>query len=367
MYLTVKNYDLSEKEGKKNLSNRFLQAFQPVTFDKAGYPTRIESEDEVYRFLDTMHENRLKLYYESEYYEYAPTCIEFEIIKKVVKNIYEFSRKKYGHGIIVKATMLSSMNVLRRIKCLTVSENLPTIFEVGGGTGILGALLYETGYKYISTDITQAFYMTQNNLWEGLFPECVEESLNSVENLNEIVMEKIIHIPYWKLWELRCNELEADIMVANHCLTEMHPWSLHFYLSYGKWLMRNSKYKLFIAQSAGRFNSGNFEYLLKSFHEMGYALLYSEKDFVIFSLRSKDGILPINISDLLQKYNGSGKFPICRNEKDKTANLFENAYLDVAGKEKVSLKEIENYFVSLDGNIDSPDEEFMHYCGYDSL
>ena len=133
MYLTVKNYDLSEKEGKKNLSNRFLQAFQPVTFDKAGYPTRIESEDEVYRFLDTMHENRLKLYYESEYYEYAPTCIEFEIIKKVVKNIYEFSRKKYGHGIIVKATMLSSMNVLRRIKCLTVSENLPTIFEVGGG------------------------------------------------------------------------------------------------------------------------------------------------------------------------------------------------------------------------------------------
>ena len=76
MYLTVKNYDLSEKEGKKNLSNRFLQAFQPVTFDKAGYPTRIESEDEVYRFLDTMHENRLKLYYESEYYEYAPRSEE---------------------------------------------------------------------------------------------------------------------------------------------------------------------------------------------------------------------------------------------------------------------------------------------------
>lgn len=363
MLLTVERYNSLEKEGKKLLSNRFLEAFQPVTFDTLGYPCRIDSETEVFKFLDVMHDGRLGLYYNSEIYDYAPTYEEFEKIKQVTKNIYCLSKDKYGRGIVVKAPMLNSINVFRKLKFLSTFEDLPVIFEMGGGTGILGALLYQAGYKYISTDIAQAFYLTQNNLWEGLCPGCVEECIDSVENINVINSGKMTHIPYWKLWELRNSDLEADIMVANHCLAEMHANSLRFYLSYGKWLMRNSKYKLFIAQCPGYFHSGNNKYLLNRFDEMGYALIYSEKDFLIFCLKDKPDISMIDIEVLLRKYKGAGSFPIDKNVVDSTAASFERANQNILNTKKVSFEELQDYFNSLDENIDSPDEEFLYYCG----
>ena len=139
MFLTAAKYNSSEKEGKRYLPNRFLEAFQPITFDKVGYPSRIENEVEVYRYLDSMYDLRLKEYYKSEECDYAPTEEEFTVMKGVAEKIYQFSKEKYNRGIVVKAPMLNSMNVLRRIKCLTDrnSENFPTIFEMGGGFRVI--------------------------------------------------------------------------------------------------------------------------------------------------------------------------------------------------------------------------------------
>jgi len=364
MLLTVEQYDSAERAGKRQLSNRFLEAFQPVHFEKVGYPTRIENGMEVMRFLDSMHDGRLKRYCEKEHY--APTYEEFEMIKDLTDSIYQMSKSKYGKGVIVKAPMLSSMNVLRRLRILTYNRVeggcLPTIFEIGGGSGILGAMSHKAGYPYISTDITQSFYLTQNNLWATLFPDCVQEHIDSVPSFNTVHPGQMVHIPYWKLWELRNSELEADIMVANHCLSEMHDRSLRFYLQYGKRLMRNSRYKLFAAQNSGAigYGSGDVEYLLRTFDEMGYALLYSQEDFVVFCLKDKQDISPVK-TVYARKYG----FPVCENVKDKTAALFYAADREMKSTATVSLEELEKYFYSLDTDIDSPDEEFIHYCNYE--
>ncbi|GFI16221.1 hypothetical protein IMSAGC009_01385 [Lachnospiraceae bacterium] len=116
MILTVEKYNFFEREAKNHLSNRFLEAFQPVTFNEIGFPTRIDKEEEVLRFFDTMHDGRLQWYYKD--FDYAPTHEEFKIIKILAKNIYDLSKKRYGRGIIVKAPMLCSMNVCRRLNCL---------------------------------------------------------------------------------------------------------------------------------------------------------------------------------------------------------------------------------------------------------
>ncbi|GFI16222.1 hypothetical protein IMSAGC009_01386 [Lachnospiraceae bacterium] len=231
-------------------------------------------------------------------------------------------------------------------------------------------MLHNAGYSYISTDITQAFYLTQSYLWEGLFPGCVDECIDSVDDLGRVGAQKMLHIPYWKLWELRNSNLEADIMVSNHALAEMHPRSLRFYLQYGKKLMRNSDYKLFVAQCPGGLIKGNIEYLFDTFNTMGYALLYSENDFIVFSLKDKQGILPADIRGLIKKLSltpNTYDFPQYQNVLDETASGFYSAEQKIKNETKVSLQELMDFFYSLDGNVDSPDEEFVHYCQYDCI
>ena len=67
MFLTVEKYNSEEKEGRKHLPNRFMEAFKPITFERLGYPARIESEDEVYKFFDSMHDGRLRVSYGGGY------------------------------------------------------------------------------------------------------------------------------------------------------------------------------------------------------------------------------------------------------------------------------------------------------------
>ena len=74
MILTVDEYNALEREGKKGLSNRFLEAFQPEFFSNVGFPTRIEDDKEVYKFLDSMHDGRMQWYYEDKNMQYSPMC-----------------------------------------------------------------------------------------------------------------------------------------------------------------------------------------------------------------------------------------------------------------------------------------------------
>lgn len=368
MHLSIDDYNVNEKEGKRELPNKFVEAFQPENFNQTGFPSRIEDEMEVYKFIECMHDGRLKKYYESKACMYAPTYEEFEIMKALAKDIYQFSKEKYGKGIVVKASLLASINVLRRIKYLSGGEQkLPTVFEIGGGNGILGTLLHRFGYKYIATDITQAFYLTQNNLWEGLHPDCVVECMEAIENLNAIDNGKIIHIPYWKLWELRNSDLEADIIVSNHNLVEMHKLSLKFYLQYAKQLMRNSKYKLFIAQQQGEVITKNVDYLLHTFRDMGFEIIYSEREFIVWALNTKEHIIPVHFGSLMRQDSYQRAFPVCGNPLDETAARIYLGERKIRDKQKVSLLEMEEYFHTLDDNIDSPDEEFIHYCGLSDL
>lgn len=141
-------------------------------FKVVGFPSEIQQEKEVFNFIDSMHDGRLDLYYDMGM---KPTLSEFEYMKEVVNKTSDFAKKKYGKDIAIKAPLLSSMDVYRMIEFLTKEGEKPVCFEIGGGCGCLGTILHEKGYPYISTDVTQAFYIEQNHLWNGLFPDEVAE------------------------------------------------------------------------------------------------------------------------------------------------------------------------------------------------
>lgn len=74
--------------------------------------------------------------------------------------------------------------------------------------------------------------------------------------------------------------------------------------------------------------------------------------------------MPVHLGDLMRKESYQNAFPVCGNALDKTAEMIYLAERNMRDEPKVPLNEIKEYFSSLDGQVDSPDEEFIHYCGY---
>ena len=54
----IKNYDLLESKACKSKSNLTIAAFAPVAFQNNGFRTDIESKDQLYKYIDTMHNGR---------------------------------------------------------------------------------------------------------------------------------------------------------------------------------------------------------------------------------------------------------------------------------------------------------------------
>ncbi len=344
MFLSVEQYNMLEKKGKRRLSNRFLEAFAPDFFEKLGFPTRIETDNEVVRFFDSMHDGRLKAYYTGSIgLKFSPDMTDFQIIKNICSKIYKTSKEHYEKGIVVKAPLLASVDILRNIEAIMPKG---TIFEIGGGCGVLGVLLHEAGYRYISTDVTQAFYLTQNHLWHSLYGKDLTE-YPCVNNMQERLDASMLHIPYWNLWDLRHSELEADVIVANHCLAELHPRALLFYLQYGKQLLRNSKYGLLLAQSTGWTKERSKKWLNDTIINSGYELLLDFPEITVFSL------VNTNIkSNCNPNINFTKEIPSII---EKTRSKRE--------AEKVDFHDIETYFKNTYNEVDTPDEEFIHYLG----
>lgn len=371
--LTSRSYDEYERAGREQLPNRYLEAFQPVTFDTLGYPSRLADEKGIYRYLDSMHDCRLRHYY-YECYGYRPTLYDFEKIKSLASRIHTVSKELTGHSIVVKAPLLSSLYALRRLRLIAPPSERITVMELGGGAGILAAMLHEEGYRYISTDVTQAFYLTQNNLWNALYPGQVHECLDGEFGLDGVAPEAMVHIPWWKLWEMRKSDLQADIIIANHCLCEMHPHSLRFYLKWGKHLMRNSCYKLLLAQGPGTLMFRDMDYLFGMFKQCRYSVLYANTEYIVACSDDKDDYSPLPWQDVFRteddKKNGhwiSQALVNNVNESDPTVAKLLAGEQQVKRQEKVSYMELEAFFHSLEAYYDSPDEEFVHFCGMDRL
>lgn len=372
MNLSISDYDKNEIQGREELSNRFIRAFRPKLFENGGFPTSVKSEQELCRYIDSMHAYS----FENHYNELCQgiTEQEFELLKKCTSDIYNVTNEKYGKKFLVKAPMIASICEKRIIESALGNVENKRVFEIGGGSGTLGSLLLEDGINYSATDVTQAFYLIQNRLFNYITNGYVNELVTQKLDTNS----RCIHVPYWKLWEMRDKPFDMDLVISNHALLEMSPNSLKFYLNFCKKALRNSKDGLFVFQGGGWRIDQNLIDLIELFSDYGFNLKYFDhsKEIAGFSLSkgsvSKEACIALrnlltnNIE--LEKIYALGNHINSRLDKDSiffcddVGERMNSNFLKIDKEPKVKLTEVKKYYKKLNNNIQkSQDDEFADY------
>jgi hypothetical protein len=238
--LDVETYDAAESAAAEAYPNRILQAFYPEMFATVGYPGRVGSVRQLWRYIDVMHETRTE--FNTEHLLHGLTAEEFELFKRVTRLVDEHAARQFGIRAHPTAALLRAIHVLRLIKIVTGSAR-PTVLEVGPGCGYLAMLLIMEGFPYVGTDVVQAFYLYQHQML-SLVAKDLRELV--VENHNILTVDQpeagtAIHIPWWK-WVTLTPErisLSAGIMTSNHVLCEMHPSSMAYLAVVGRKILSN--------------------------------------------------------------------------------------------------------------------------------
>jgi SAM-dependent methyltransferase len=261
--LKILEYNKCEKKHANHFPNYTLLAFSPVTFIQHGWPHNIENESNLWRYIDTMQENRFEHNLSALGFV---TQEEFELLKLLTEKVLKFT-ESLDCKFSAKNSITRSIIALRVIKNLRPAPSV--VLEVGPGSGYLSALLALSGYKVISLEITQSFYLYQNRLFEFLFQQKFIELANGEDQNLSFENADLIHLPWW-LWANTDFKLpEIDIVSCNHAINEMHPLSAKFLRRRSDDLFRNDK-GLYIFESSGLGQYSNlplFEHnLIKLYH-----------------------------------------------------------------------------------------------------
>lgn len=336
--LTVAEYDTFEEKAIMTTPIRIIEAFQPVLWNVTGFPSRIKKDCELYKYVDTMHELRFENDFENLLGNL--TIEEFGMLQQVTKLILSFSEKNFNRKLIARSSVLRMINVFRHIKYL-YGNNRPRIFEVGPGCGYLGGMLLLDNYPYASTDISQAFYLYQNNFLDFISEGKLLEGVHSEINLNKIQEQFNIHIPWWKFVKLNSqSSAEFDLITSNHCLCEMHPQSLAFTLAISRIFLRNKAVpKIFMFEGTGWDFRYTMESVINAFEKFGFSLLHNDSQITILTPKENKICIPQGtISKIISK----------KRELDKSKKI-------------IKLDEVNDFYMDLIGQKDllNSDEQFF--------
>ena len=283
--LTVEEYDLAEQEAMATMANRVIEAVQPVVFNGIGYPWRIRRESELFKYVDVMHECQ----FESHVLNVLQglTVNEFDLVRHLTSLVNTFGQERFGRNCLARASMLGSLNVFRHIRYL-FSDARPRVFEIGPGTGYLGAMLINQGYPYAATDVSQAFYLYQNHLWNFISQGSVVELTHGHtegEGFEAPFPGKAVHVPWWKFMGLKPNEApQFDVVICNRTLCEMHPSSLGFALMIARGMLNGGDLpKAFVV-----FGWGNQEYhdaisVLECFYRSEFVMVHCDSRITVLT------------------------------------------------------------------------------------
>jgi hypothetical protein len=238
--LDVCTYDAAENAAVDRFSNRIVQAFCPEHFATVGYPMRVKRADQLWRFVDVMHETQLDHLIDDVLQ--GMTADEFELYKRVTEIIDHHATDHFGLRAHASAALLRAIHALRLIKIVT-GDRRPTVLEIGPGCGYLAMLLVIEGYPYIGTDVAQAFYLYQSHMLSHV-ATCLRELVT--EDVDILAVEQpepgtAIHIPWWKWVTLTPDKIKlaAGIMTSNHVICEMHPSSAAYMAAVGHRMLSN--------------------------------------------------------------------------------------------------------------------------------
>jgi SAM-dependent methyltransferase len=386
--LTIEVYDRTEQRAAMELPNIVVNAFKPLTFDELGYPSRIRCDAELFKYIDVMHELR----FEKDYHNLLDglTTREFVLLQDLTKSICKFSETHFGRKALARSSVLRSLNVLRHIRYI-YGELRPRVLEVGPGCGYLGALLILEGYPYISTDVSQAFYLYQNRIWNyithGELIELAEvnDSEQSLTSISSMPIGSAVHVPWWKFVQIPFSlDVEFDVIVCNHALCEMHPDSLGFLINAAsQYLKPQDSPKVFLFEGWGCQHGNKIEDVIERFYRANFGMVHNDHKITVFVPRDSEfarGYIPMpvrirrrkffKIRNLMRRIVGEPPMifysyhPVHFHGKQNplSASIVSRREAERDAR-NIGIKQVEGFYTDLLGNEDhsSPGERFWKF------
>ena len=247
-YLSIKDYDEMERRARVHASYPAIRAFSPVAFAQVNFPTRVAEEAELSRYADIMHEFLPR----AEWLErklYSET--EARAILRLVGQIRDLTHSLYGRAVQPLMCLFLPIPILRAVEAIASARGRRlNVYEIGPGSGHLGAYLLNAGHRYAAMDICQALYLWQNRLMVTIADDCCEWAW--LDGPGACFTQRATHVPWWHF--ARLHEVEptpADIVICDAAMGEMDVFALPYILRVAKAMLARSDCGAFLFQNLG--------------------------------------------------------------------------------------------------------------------
>jgi len=280
MPLSIEDYRAAERSATQQLSLSHIMAFSTATFNIGGFPARIESERELPRYADWNCQGGSPALFEPD--GFVPglclrthfTADEAALINELCDKVVKITGR-VGRAVRPVSNHMVQMGLFRIIEALSNAHgNRPlSIFEIGPGTGYLGALLGARGHQYAAMDNCEAYYLFQSHLLEEVAGGDFSEWARPGANGHSIA--RITHVPWWEFVNFfpTC-PFKADVIVSNANLGEMHREALLFIRKVAPSILREGDIRMLLFTTVGEPRFSDLSTVERLLGEVGFIYVF---------------------------------------------------------------------------------------------
>ncbi|HXF54903.1 MAG TPA: hypothetical protein VNK52_12335 [Hyphomicrobiaceae bacterium] len=252
--LTIEEYDARERDARAKASYPAIRAFSPRAFNDVNFPARVSKEEELRRYADIMYEllARTPLL---EHPLYSET--EARAISRLSDQIRTLTVERFGRPVRPLMCLFAPMALLRAIETMAaMRQRRLRVYEIGPGSGYLGAYLLNAGHSYAAMEVCQALYLWQNRLMAAIAADFSEGA--RFEEPPPCFAHQATHVPWWHFARLHEGQPEpADVVVCDAAMGEMDAFALPYVLRIARAMLATSDGGALLFQNVGeeRFHS----------------------------------------------------------------------------------------------------------------
>jgi hypothetical protein len=244
-----------------------------------------------------------------------------------------------------------------------------TILEIGGGSGYIGALLVQMGYGYISTDITQAFYIAQNHVLNAVAGDRFIELATDPRSFFDFPLPPTgicLHVPWWKFVVADPQpKFSVDLVTCNHALLEMDAIALKYNCRIAHALLSGGGLRCFLFEGWGNPIRTQIWQATRTITKAGLCFAYNDSLFPILvrtDAKEAFGVpaLPVGTTDDEAAWHPS----IYIDPESTLAKQIKSGRDAAAQKGKYSIRDFDALLKEILGTDDLmiDDERFLSYC-----
>lgn len=365
------DYADAERKGMVDLGCRAIEMFRPFHFGIAGYPFSVNSIEEIWKYTECMHdgfgiEGPIDDYIVSNFLRGGFTNEEFELIKKIVAVVDELGKDIGKTCQVPTNTLYYALNHARHIRALAPPGSL--VVELGGGAGYLGALLVLMGYRYVGSDISQAFYLLQSQLLDRVSQGgCINlvDGNDALARLASLKPGQAAQIPWWQWCRPEIpKSLAVDVVASNHNILEMHPFCFLYHLSVMRDALTPNSVG-FVFEGWGDPSNNPTWKAVQSFANKGFVMTHNDRRITCFTPEKSS-----NAAEGVMRYTpGHGDAHYATPEFSDARNPLSKAIQQMRKKELLQINlGLPDYKALLNrNNLATVDERYLAYIFRDTV